>query len=231
MGVKFSGFGRIVLLVVLALFLSWRTAVAQSGPTIEIDGDDPLTASWPVMTDPGEIVFTLFNLTNGDIDISYRLDELHTADGLPLDPAPDLPPQSSTLPAASGQSYAISLAILGGLQPGTYSATLIVSDLSNDFVALRDVLLTVIDPGAPLKKKPQLLQDSWTSRADRWVMLLPQPLLMRSDVLPLDVPYQGAEQGVPVDLDLPPDVELGLSLIHISEPTRQYCQSRMPSYA
>ena len=45
MGVKFSGFGRIVLLVVLALFLSWRTAVAQSGPTIEIDGDDTLTAS------------------------------------------------------------------------------------------------------------------------------------------------------------------------------------------
>ena len=162
MGVKFSGFGRIVLLVVLALFLSWRTAVAQSGPTIEIDGDDRLTASWPVMTDPGEIVFTLFNLTNGDIDISYRLDELHTADGLPLDPAPDLPPQTTKLPAASGQSYAISLAILGGLQPGTYSATLIGSDLFNVFVSVSDVLLTVVDRGAPLKKKAELVQDMWT---------------------------------------------------------------------
>lgn len=209
MGVKFSGSGRAVLLFVLALFLSWQTAVAQGGPTIEIDGDDPLTASWPVLSDPGEIVFTLFNLTTGDIDVSYRLDELHTADGLPLDPAPDLPPQSDTLPAASGQSYAVSLAILGGLHAGSYSATLIVSDLSNDFVALRDVVLTVVDPAAPSKKKPQPLQDSWTSRADRWVMLLPQPLLMRSDVLPLDVPYQGGEEGAPVDLDLPQDVELG----------------------
>ena len=47
------------------------------------------------------------------------------------------------------------------------------------------------------------------------------------DLVVKDTPLEGAELAI----EEVPVVARCLSLIHISEPTRQYCQSRMPSSA
>ncbi|MFN2135938.1 MAG: hypothetical protein ACK2UK_08300 [Candidatus Promineifilaceae bacterium] len=159
---------------ILAIFLLLACAAAAIGqePSIQIEGDVPLTAAWSASDGFSPLRFRIYNLSPDVQTISYRLDPPMNEDGLLLlDLQGDTAEQRVTLPPDTGQLVVFPLSATDP-PPGKYNSTLVVSSVPGGDILLHPVQLTVTAPDSePDTAAVAPLAASWTVTVQRWALL------------------------------------------------------------
>ena len=142
-----------------------------------------------------DLEFTIYNNKTTPIDLTYRIEPPQDKEGHRL-LIEDLleektlrdGPSTVSLPAAGSKDFTISFK--EGYEPlyeGTYTAKLIVSDLSNDQVISKELEFVFPKPAESFTPKP--LKKEWTARVERWLLWNNSLLRTTQNCLPLDVDY------------------------------------------
>ena len=168
---------RIIFLLILItfLFLPQSVQANELPASIAFKNADKVSISYEENGFKA-LEFVIYNNKTTPVDLSYRIETPQDKDGHRLrleDLLEEKIPAEGSEPVslAGALSQRFTISFKQGFEPlyeGTYTAKLIVSDLTNDQVISKELEFVFPKPAESFIPKP--LKKEWTARVERWLL-------------------------------------------------------------